>query len=409
MIKAKRTFRISLLIGLAICLGTASRLNADTGVCGGANISLPFTDVAGSAFFCEIAEAYFTGQTKGTTATTFTPSGPVLRDQMVAFLTRTLDFALSRGSRRTIAGKLYTPLSLSDGGVIPLGSAVAPTQIQCDGRDLWVANRGSGTVTRLRANDGAYLGSWTGLTSPEAVLLAKGKVWVTTLTGELFYIDPNLPGTATFQGQAYGPGPGGIAWDGHRIWTAFYGDASGGGVAIATTEYAGTPTWHRTGFNHPIGIIYDGANMWVTDQPPDNQGGVSTLKRLGSNGEILQSIPLSGNGAQRPIFDGTNIWVPIWQSNVVDVVRASTGEKVATLSGNGLSSPTTAAFDGERVLVTNYSAGGVSLWKATDMTPLGHATTGAAFSSAWGNVNGACSDGMSFFVTLQLDNKIIRL
>ncbi len=47
---------------------------ADTGTCGGAMVTLPFTDVAGNIFFCQIAEAYFSGLTNGTTPTTYSPS-----------------------------------------------------------------------------------------------------------------------------------------------------------------------------------------------------------------------------------------------------------------------------------------------------------------------------------------------
>ena len=63
---------------------------------------------------------------------------------------------------------------------------------------------------------------------------------------------------------------------------------------------------------------------------------------------------------------------------------------IASLSGNGLNSPVTAAFDGQRILVTNF-AGGASLWRASDLTPIGVEQYGFP-------VNGACSDGIRFFV-----------
>src|SRR6185295_12401380 len=114
--------------------------------------------------------------------------------------------------------------------------------------------------------------------------------------------------------------------------------------------------------------------------------GDDKLKRLDSNGAILQSVSVSGG--RLPAFDGTNIWVPEQSSNTVSVVRASTGLVLATLSGNGLLSPFQAAFDGERILVTNGSANSVSLWKATDLTPIGTFGTGSGFPY------GACSDGL---------------
>jgi hypothetical protein len=59
--------------------------------------TVPFTDVSSNIFFCQIAEAYFSGLTNGTTPTTYSPDDFVRRDQMAAFTTRTQDAALIRG------------------------------------------------------------------------------------------------------------------------------------------------------------------------------------------------------------------------------------------------------------------------------------------------------------------------
>ncbi|HSE98419.1 MAG TPA: hypothetical protein VLD57_09165 [Blastocatellia bacterium] len=83
----------------------SARLRADTetaGVCGGSTVTIPFTDVAPSnIFFCSIASAFFSGLTNGTSATTYSPSQDVPCEQMAAFVSRTLDQSLRRGSRRT--------------------------------------------------------------------------------------------------------------------------------------------------------------------------------------------------------------------------------------------------------------------------------------------------------------------
>lgn len=89
--------------------------------------------------------------------------------------------------------------------------------------------------------------------------------------------------------------------------------------------------------------------------------------------------------------------------NTVTVVRASTGAIVNTLSGNGLNGPLIAAFDGERILVTNSNGNSVSLWKATDMSPLGSVATGANTFPP-----GACSDGLNFWITLNGTSKLVR-
>jgi hypothetical protein len=147
-------------------------------------------------------------------------------------------------------------------------------------------------------------------------------------------------------------------------------------------------TNYSAGFKPPLhGILFDGANIWVTDL------GDNTLKQLDSNGNILQSVA-TGSGPAFPVFDGNNLWVPNSFDNSVTVVRARDGMVLATLTGNGLNHPAAAAFDGQRVVVTNNQGPALSFWKATDLTPAGTASTYPYFS------RGACSDGAHFWITL---------
>lgn len=99
--KRRSTFRAALVIAFMLIITIASSLRADSGSCGGVTVTLPFTDVPSSnIFFCSIAEAFFSALTNGTTPTTYNPSDPVPRDQMAAFITRTMDQSLKRSSRR---------------------------------------------------------------------------------------------------------------------------------------------------------------------------------------------------------------------------------------------------------------------------------------------------------------------
>jgi hypothetical protein len=61
----------ALVLTVATLVLVSTRLPADTGTCGGAMVTLPFTDVSGNIFFCQIAEGYFSGLTSGTTPTTY--------------------------------------------------------------------------------------------------------------------------------------------------------------------------------------------------------------------------------------------------------------------------------------------------------------------------------------------------
>src|SRR5687767_1661138 len=119
----RRLRRATLLIAMVlIIVAASSQLRADSGTCSGAQVSLPFTDVQGNYFFCQIAQAYFSGLTNGTTATTYSPTAPVLREQMAAFVSRTQDSALKRGSRRATAGQWAIPQNVGVLKTTPLGS-----------------------------------------------------------------------------------------------------------------------------------------------------------------------------------------------------------------------------------------------------------------------------------------------
>jgi hypothetical protein len=56
----KARFRSAVILSLTIVvlLLTSNRLPADTGMCGAAMTTVPFNDVMGNLFFCQIAEAF---------------------------------------------------------------------------------------------------------------------------------------------------------------------------------------------------------------------------------------------------------------------------------------------------------------------------------------------------------------
>jgi DNA-binding beta-propeller fold protein YncE len=370
----------------------STRLHADTGTCGGASITLPFTDVpAGNVFFCSIAEAFFSGLSNGTTPTTYGPAASVPREQMAAFVTRTLDQSLKRGSKRAALRQFWTPGTGDDLALTALGGS--PALVETDGADLWVAN-GNNTVSRVRASDGKLLETWTGATNASGVISAEGRIFVTgqTTPGSLYQIDPTQPaGAVTTLTTSLGGNAIGISFDGSRIWTA----NTAGSVSIITLNPLSVSTV-TLGFTFPGGILYDGANIWVTDV------GVDKLFKLDSSGAIIQTVSM-GSQPAFPAFDGTNIWVPNQNANTVAVVRAATGTVLATLTGNGLGFPELASFDGERMLITSIDGNTVSLWKASDLSPLGFVGTGMN-----SNPIGACSDGLNFWIALSGTGKLAR-
>ena len=321
------------------------------GVCG------PFSDTANDAFCPFVLEVFYTGITTGTTATTYSPADNVTRLQMAAFLSRTVDAALKRGSRRSALRKFWTTQGEASLGLTTVDTN--PTGVEFDGLDLWVAH--SNTVSRVRASDGKRLETWTGALEAHYAISAMGKIFVTGFTdpGRLYQIDPSQPaGSVTTVASNLGIKPYGIAYDGARIWTANYGDGLPGTGSVSIVWPGAAIPWPRAnvslGFSIPRGALYDGNNIWITDRDLDQ------LLKLSSDGAILQTV-------------------------TVGLV------------------PGYPAFDGQRVLVTNNFDGSVSLWKATDLTAIGSFSTGVDTVPG-----GVCSNGIDFWVTLAGPDKLAR-
>ncbi|HKF44354.1 MAG TPA: hypothetical protein VKG01_14725 [Thermoanaerobaculia bacterium] len=382
----RRVLALISIVFAALLGGGAGALLASCG---------PFTDLTDAVFCPFVLEIFYLGITTGTTSTTYDPAGNVNRLQMAAFLSRTVDGVLKRGSRRAALDQFWTSQNDTVLGLTSVG--LNPQFVQSDGADLWVANANGDTISRVRGSDGRLLETWTGATKVEGVLVAMGRVFAAAFTnpGQLYRIDPSqAAGAVTTVASSLGNGAFGIAFDGSRVWTANVS----GSVSIVTPGVS--PPWTvttvTTGFLNLRGALYDGANVWVTDLS------ASALLKLDSSGAILQTVTV-GDSPFFPVFDGTSIWVPNYFSNSVSVIRASNGTVLATLTGNGLNNPESAAFDGQRVLVTNYSGNSVSLWKAADLTTLGSFATGVGSNPA-----GACSDGVNFWITLYNANKFAR-
>jgi hypothetical protein len=171
--------------------------------------------------------------------------------------------------------------------------------------------------------------------------------------GSLYRIDPSQAvGAVTTVASTLGNLALSPAFDGSRIWVS----NMGGSVSIVTpgATIPWTVTTVTAGFNTPWGALFDSANVWVADE------GANTLLMLDSSGSVLATVTV-GVSPRFPVFDGGNIWVPNSGSNSVTVVRAANGAVLQTLTGNGLDSPRAAAFDGQRILVTDNASDKVSL------------------------------------------------
>ena len=382
----RRLFPILFAVALAALAGGGA--SALFGICG------PFTDVSDASFCPFVLEIFTLGITTGTTPTTYDPGTSVTRLQMSAFLSRTVDRTLQRLHTRSTLRQFWTPQNALAVGMTTVAGWL-PFVVESDGTDIWAAGHPlfstTSFVARVRASDGEVLSVWTGMTAvPQSVLVALGKVLMPGFgaPGKLYGLDPTQPAVSvTTLASNVGDNPQGIAFDGTFVWTA-----NNNGTVSKITPSSSTP-WPVTtvpGFQSLDGILYDGANIWVTEMMSPNTT-AGTLLKLNASGAVLLTVTV-GVLPAFPSFDGTNIWVPNQTSNSVSVVRASNGAVLATLTGNGLNTPNQAAFDGQRVLVTNEAGNSVSVWKSADLTEIGVFDLGASLPY------GACSDGVNFWI-----------
>lgn len=355
----------------------------------------PFTDVGNPTYCPFIQEIYNLGITLGTSPTTYDPAANVPREQMAAFLARNFDRAASRTSRKAALNQWWTTTPHYDQG---LGLTLVfdlPKLMASDGADIWVAT--AGEISRVRASTGESLDSYVDNSGHDfGVLVAMGRVFATVpgSPGSLVMATPSssyIP-NATVVTANLGNNPGGIAFDGNKIWTANEGSIS---IVTPASGVDWTVTPITTGITEAAGLVFDGHNMWGT-QNESGVHGSGLLLKFDSSGAILQSVGV-GDGAGLPVFDGNNIWVPNFFDNSLTVVRVSDGAVVKTFSSsngnpNGLSHPNQAAFDGQNVLVTNVT-GSLSLFKAADLTAI------AFFTTPGVTPFGVCSDGVDFWVS----------
>ncbi len=338
---------------------------------------VPYTDI--SIFCAEIRIAYYTGITQGTTATTYSPGSNVVRDTMAAFTTRTLNAALLRGSPRSAAGMLWTPMA--GAAIATVGSN--PSGMVSDGADLWIVDGTSQKLFRVGHN-GNVLGTWTGLSGASEVLVTPGRVIVSGANTSVYVIDPSQPpGAVAPFSSAPSAGGGGLAFDGQKIWRP---SASATTVSLFNSD--GTYLAEFGPMPTPIrGIFFDGTFMWLV-------AGDGTLRRVNPQTFVTSDILLGSAflSAIRLGFDGQNLWVPNPENNQIFIVRPGSQTVIATVIGNSMNGPNAVAFDGLHMLVTNKGGNSVSVFQATDLTALGNSLLAPGVVPSQ-----AASDGLNFF------------
>jgi hypothetical protein len=266
----------------------------------------------------------------------------------------------------------------------------SPAAVEFDGANIWVANQNGGSVSKLRASDGANQGTFTVAGSPTGLAFDGVNMWVTGFSGNIITKVRASDG-ANLGTFPVGANPGRAAFDGANIWVA----NNGGGTVTKLRASDGALQGTFTVGSGPYAIAFDGVNIWVSNN------NVNTVTRLrASDGACVATCTFTvGANPYGVVFDGANIWVASSNGNNVMKLRASDGAVQGTFS---VTFPSAVAFDGTNIWVTSLTANNVTKLRASDGVNLGTFAVGAF-------PQGAAFDGTNIWVTNSNGGTVTRL
>jgi hypothetical protein len=153
------------------------------------------------------------------------------------------------------------------------------------------------------------------------------------------------------------------------------------------------PQTYPAGTN-PAAIAFDGSNLWITNYTSN------VVTKLRANDGVIVGTYPTGTWSLGIAFDGANIWVVNSNSNTLTKLQASDGTLVGTYPVG--SSPSEAVFDGANIWVTNTWSNSVTELRATDGAVIGSYSTGA-------NPKGITFDGTNIWVSNYGSNNMTEL
>ncbi|MBK9990997.1 MAG: hypothetical protein IPP19_09750 [Verrucomicrobia bacterium] len=167
------------------------------------------------------------------------PDGSILGTYTVAG-SKHLAIACDSESHIWVTNQEGSVAKLSNSGIVTgvFATGANPAGIAFDGANIWVANSSDGTVTKLRASNGANLGTFT----------------------------------------SGGTGPGGIAFDGTNIWVANYN--SGSVAKLRTSDGALMSGGAFLTGEAARAVAFDGANIWVANFSSRKTASLGSISKL---------------------------------------------------------------------------------------------------------------------------------
>ena len=220
-----------------------------------------------------------------------------------------------------------------------------PYWVAFDGGNIWVSNAGDSSVTKLRASDGANLGTFAVGPDPRAVAFDGKNIWVANFgSNSVSKLSAN-DGT-TLATISVGERPWGLAFDGIHMWVACYQSSTVVKIRASDNQIMGSVS-----VSSPLGLAFDGNNIWAAL----NLGSGRAAKISGTGSPTVLAEFNAGVFPGFITFDGSNIWVSNSGSGNLTKLRAADGSNQGTFQGGGVNNAGAAAFDGTNLWVVGGS------------------------------------------------------
>jgi YVTN family beta-propeller protein len=100
---------------------------------------------------------------------------------------------------------------------------------------VWVTNFFSSTVTKLRASDGAVLGTFALGSEPAGIAYDGSTLWIAN-SGSNTVVRVRPADGGVIATYAVGKGPLGVAFDGASMWSANFGSDSVSTTAVVSSS-----------------------------------------------------------------------------------------------------------------------------------------------------------------------------
>ncbi|HEY6244382.1 MAG TPA: YncE family protein [Pyrinomonadaceae bacterium] len=273
----------------------------------------------------------------------------------------------------------------------PVGNG--PYGAAFDGENIWVAHYEGGIVTKVRASDGADLGSYQ---IDGAVNLAFDGTYIWSVSAANGIVqrrraDDLSCGDSTCQFFGLSNNQQGIVFDGANIWVSSASVNQVKKLRASDGACVGTCVF-SAGIN-PQALTFDGTNIWVVN------GNGSITKVRASDGANLGSFP-TGTNPVAATFDGAYVWVANSGSGTVTKLRASDGTVINTYPVGP--TPSGITFDGSNIWVANSGIVTLTKLRASDGAFLGTFTVGTA-------PRGMAFDGVNVWVVNHGSNNVTKI